>query len=134
VYFARSLKRRADIRIKVELSASRAGGWIRCITCGTAPIGWSGKSSTCSGSHSAGTPTCGASSCGRPTPRVTVAEELPLRGAFLPRRAGTAGAQHQSGRNYSLEELSIAEAAGDLPDDMRDRLRAVSGRHSGTAQ
>jgi hypothetical protein len=25
--------------------------------------------------------------------------------------------------HYSLEELSIAEAAGDLPDDMRERLR-----------
>jgi len=59
----------------------------------------------------------------------TYAEGYPLRKSFPLRGRFSRAEQVRQALNanpeahYSLEELSIAEAGGDLPDDMRDRLR-----------
>jgi NADH-quinone oxidoreductase subunit C len=59
----------------------------------------------------------------------TYAEGYPLRKSFPLRGRFSRAEQVRQALNvnpeahYSLEELSIAEAGGDLPEDMRDRLR-----------
>jgi NADH-quinone oxidoreductase subunit C len=50
-------------------------------------------------------------------------KSFPLRGRFSRAEQVRQALNINPEGNYSLEELSIAEAAGDLPDDMRDRLR-----------
>ena len=124
VYFLRSLTRRADIRIKVELQ----------------PDGELAVDSVWSLWHGADWlerevfDMFGITFKGHPDLRrilmwETYAEGYPLRKNFPLRGRFSRAEQVRQALNanpeahYSLEELSIAEAGGDLPDDMRDRLR-----------
>jgi len=124
VYFLRSLTRRADVRIKVELQSSDELA----------------VDSVCSLWHGADWlerevfDMFGISFRGHPDLRrilmwETYAEGYPLRKSFPLRGRFSRAEQVRQALNaspeahYSLEELAIAEAAGDLPDDMRERLR-----------
>lgn len=124
VYFLRSLERRADIRIKVELQPSEELA----------------VDSVCSLWHGADWlerevyDMFGITFRGHPDLRrilmwETYAEGYPLRKSFPLRGRFSRAEQVRQALNvnpeahYSLEELSIAEAGGDLPEDMRDRLR-----------
>jgi NADH-quinone oxidoreductase subunit C len=50
-------------------------------------------------------------------------KDFPLRGRFSRAEQVRQALNANPEAHYSMEELSIAEASGDLPDDMRDRLR-----------
>src|SRR5882724_6280748 len=50
-------------------------------------------------------------------------KSFPLRGRFSRAEQVRQALNINPEANYSLEELSIAEAAGDLPEEMRDRLQ-----------
>lgn len=50
-------------------------------------------------------------------------KDFPLRGHFSRAEQTRQALAANPEAHYSLEELSIAEAFGDLPEDMRDRLR-----------
>ena len=124
VYFLRSLKRRADIRIKVELQPSdelavdsvwslwRGADWLEREVFDMFGITFKGHPDL-----------------RRILMWETYAEGYPLRKGFPLRGRFSRAEQVRQALNanpeahYSLEELSIAEAGGDLPDDMRDRLR-----------
>ncbi len=124
VYFLRSLKRRADIRIKVELQPSdelavdsvwslwRGADWLEREVFDMFGITFKGHPDLW-----------------RILMWETYAEGYPLRKSFPLRGRFSRAEQVRQALNanpeahYSLEELSIAEAGGDLPDDMRDRLR-----------
>ena len=124
VYFLRSLQRRADIRIKVELQ----------------PTDELAVDSVWSLWHGADWlerevfDMFGITFKGHPDLRrilmwETYAEGYPLRKGFPLRGRFSRAEQVRQALNanpeahYSLEELSIAEAGGDLPDDIRERLR-----------
>jgi len=124
VYFLRSLTRKADLRVKVELQASdelavdsvcglwRGADWLEREVFDMFGITFRGHPDL-----------------RRILMWETYAEGYPLRKSFpLRGRFSRAEQVHQAlnanpEAHYSLEELSIAEAAGDLPDDMRERLR-----------
>ena len=124
VYFLRSLKRRADIRIKVELQPSdelavdsvwslwRGADWLEREVFDMFGITFKGHPDL-----------------RRILMWETYAEGYPLRKGFPLRGRFSRAEQVRQALNanpeahYSLEELSIAEEGGDLPDDMRDRLR-----------
>jgi len=124
VYFLRSLQRKVDVRIKVELPASeelavdsvwdlwRGADWLEREVFDM----------------------FGVTFRGHPDLRrilmwETYAEGYPLRKSFPLRGRFSRAEQVRQAlninpeANYSLDELSIAEAAGDLPEDMRDRLQ-----------
>jgi len=124
VYFLRSLRRKVDVRVKVELPASeelavdsvwslwRGADWLEREVFDM----------------------FGVTFRGHPDLRrilmwETYAEGYPLRKSFPLRGRFSRAEQVRQAlninpeANYSLDELSIAEAAGDLPDDMRDRLQ-----------
>jgi NADH-quinone oxidoreductase subunit C len=124
VYFLRSLQRKVDVRVKVELSASdelavdsvwslwRGADWLEREVFDM----------------------FGVTFHGHPDLRrilmwETYAEGYPLRKSFPLRGRFSRAEQVRQAlninpeANYSLEELSIAEAAGDLPEEMRDRLQ-----------
>ena len=124
VYFLRSLQRKVDVRVKVELRASeelavdsvwslwRGADWLEREVFDM----------------------FGVTFRGHPDLRrilmwETYAEGYPLRKSFPLRGRFSRAEQVRQAlninpeANYSLDELSIAEAAGDLPDDMRDRLQ-----------
>jgi len=126
VYFLRSLQRRADIRIKVELRGGSAAEL-------AVDSVWSLR-------HGADWlerevfDMFGITFKGHPDLRrilmwETYAEGYPLRKSFPLRGRFSRAEQVRQALNanpeahYSLEELSIAEAGGDLPDDIRERLR-----------
>jgi len=124
VYFLRSLKRRADLRIKVELRSSEALAVDS--VCGL----WRGADWL----EREVFDMFGITFRGHPDLRrilmwETYAEGYPLRKSFPLRGRFSRAEQVRQALNanpeahYSMEELSIAEASGDLPDDMRDRLR-----------
>ena len=124
VYFLRSLNRRADIRIKVELSTSDE------LAVDSVYHLWHGADWL----EREVFDMFGITFRGHPDLRrilmwETYAEGYPLRKSFPLRGRFSRAEQVRQAlnvnpeANYSLEELSIAEAAGDLPDDMRDRLR-----------
>ena len=124
VYFLRSLKRRADIRIKVELQPSDE------LSVDSVWHLWHGADWL----EREVFDMFGITFKGHPDLRrilmwETYAEGFPLRKSFPLRGRFSRAEQVRQALNinpegnYSLEELSIAEAAGDLPDDMRDRLR-----------
>ena len=124
VYFLRSLKRRADIRIKVELQPSEE------LSVDSIWSLWHGADWL----EREVFDMFGISFKGHPDLRrilmwETYAEGYPLRKSFPLRGRFSRAEQVRQALNvnpeahYSLEELSIAEAGGDLPDDMRDRLR-----------
>lgn len=124
VYFLRSLERRADIRIKVELNAADE------LVVDSVWNLWHGADWLEREVYDM----FGITFRGHPDLRrilmwETYAEGYPLRKSFPLRGRFSRAEQVRQALNanpeahYSLEELSIAEAGGDLPDDMRDRLR-----------
>jgi NADH-quinone oxidoreductase subunit C len=124
VYFLRSLTRRADLRIKVELQPSdelavdsvwslwRGADWLEREVFDMFGITFRGHPDL-----------------RRILMWETYAEGYPLRKSFPLRGRFSRAEQVRQALNanpeahYSMEELSIAEAGGDLPEDMRDRLR-----------
>ena len=124
VYFLRSLNRKVDLRVKVELNASdelavdsvcslwRGADWLEREVFDMFGITFRGHPDL-----------------RRILMWETYAEGYPLRKSFPLRGRFSRAEQVRQALNanpeahYSMEELSIAEAAGDLPDDMRDRLR-----------
>lgn len=124
VYFLRSLERRADIRIKVELHSSNE------LAVDSVWGLWHGADWLEREVYDM----FGITFRGHPDLRrilmwETYAEGYPLRKSFPLRGRFSRAEQVRQALNanpeahYSLEELSIAEAGGDLPEDMRDRLR-----------
>jgi len=124
VYFLRSLERRADLRVKVELTPSDElsvdSVW---------PL-WHGADWLEREVYDM----FGITFRGHPDLRrilmwETYAEGYPLRKSFPLRGRFSRAEQVRQAlnanpeANYSMEELSIAEASGDLPEEMRDRLR-----------
>jgi len=124
VYFLRSLERRADLRVKVELTPSDElsvdSVW---------PL-WHGADWLEREVYDM----FGITFRGHPDLRrilmwETYAEGYPLRKSFPLRGRFSRAEQVRQALNaspeahYSMEELSIAEASGDLPEEMRDRLR-----------
>ena len=123
VYFLRSLERRADVRIKVELDALgdlqvdsvvdlwRGADWLEREVYDMFGITFTGHPDL-----------------RRILMWETYAEGYPLRKSFPLRGRFSRAEQVRQALNanpeahYSLEELSIAEAGGDLPEDMRERL------------
>ena len=124
VYFLRSLERRADIRLKVELQPSEE------LAVDSVWSLWHGADWLEREVYDM----FGITFRGHPDLRrilmwETYAEGYPLRKSFPLRGRFSRAEQVRQALNvnpeahYSLEELSIAEAGGDLPEDMRDRLR-----------
>ena len=124
VYFLRALERRVDLRIKVELSAA-------------AELALDSVSSLWNGADWLEREVYdmfGITFTGHPDLRrilmwETYAEGYPLRKSFPLRGRFSRAEQVRQALNanpeahYSMEELSIAEAAGDVPEDMAERLR-----------
>ncbi len=124
VYFLRSLSRKADVRVKVELRASDE------LAVDSVWSLWHGADWL----EREVFDMFGVTFRGHPDLRrilmwETYAEGYPLRKSFPLRGRFSRAEQVRQALNanpeahYSMEELSIAEASGDLPDDMRDRLR-----------
>ena len=124
VWFLRSLKRRADIRIKVELQASDE------LAVDSVWDLWHGADWL----EREVFDMFGITFRGHPDLRrilmwETYAEGYPLRKSFPLRGRFSRAEQVRQALNanpeahYSMEELSIADAGGDLPEDMRDRLK-----------
>jgi NADH-quinone oxidoreductase subunit C len=124
VYFLRSLTRKADVRVKVELQASEE------MAVDSVWSLWHGADWL----EREVFDMFGVTFRGHPDLRrilmwETYAEGYPLRKSFPLRGRFSRAEQVRQALNanpeahYSMEELSIAEAGGDLPDDMRERLR-----------
>jgi NADH-quinone oxidoreductase subunit C len=124
VYFLRSLTRRADVRIKVELQSSDE------LTVDSVWSLWHGADWLEREVYDM----FGITFRGHPDLRrilmwETYAEGYPLRKSFPLRGRFSRAEQVRQALNanpeahYSMEELAIADAAGDIPDDMRERLR-----------
>ena len=124
VYFLRSLERRADLRVKVELDP--AG---ELAVDSVVPL-WAGANWL----EREVFDMFGVTFRGHPDLRRilmwdTYAEGFPLRKDFPLRGRFSRAEQVRQALNanpeahYSLEELSIAEAYGALPPDMQERLR-----------
>jgi len=123
VYFLRSLTRRADLRVKVELDS--ATDLAVDSVCGL----WRGADWLEREVYDM----FGITFRGHPDLRrilmwETYAEGYPLRKDFPLRGRFSRAEQVRQALNanpeahYSLEELSIADASGELPQEMRDRL------------
>ena len=124
VYFLRSLNRKVDLRVKVELNASdelavdsvcslwRGADWLEREVFDMFGITFRGHPDL-----------------RRILMWETYAEGYPLRKNFPLRGRFSRAEQVRQALNanpeahYSMEELSIAEAGGDIPEDMRERLR-----------
>ena len=124
VYFLRSLARRADLRVKVELDAAAE------LAVDSVWGLWHGADWLEREVYDM----FGITFRGHPDLRrilmwETYAEGFPLRKDFPLRGRFSRAEQVRQALNanpeahYSLDELSIADAWGDLPDDMRDRLK-----------
>jgi NADH-quinone oxidoreductase subunit C len=124
VYFLRSLARRADVRVKVELQPTDE------LAVDSVWGLWHGADWLEREVYDM----FGVTFRGHPDLRrilmwETYAEGYPLRKNFPLRGRFSRAEQVRQALNanpeahYSMEELSIADAAGDLPDDVRDRLR-----------
>ena len=124
VYFLRSLERPADLRVKVELDA--AGD----LTVDSVTPLWAGGNWLEREVYDM----FGVTFRGHPDLRrilmwETYAEGYPLRKDFPLRGRFSRAEQVRQALNanpeahYSMEELSIADAAEDLPEDMKERLR-----------
>src|SRR2546423_1611925 len=124
VYFLRSLARRADLRVKVELDP-RGDLSVDSVV----PL-WHGADWLERETYDM----FGVSFRGHPDLRrilmwETYAEGYPLRKDFPLRGRFSRAEQVRQALNanpeahYSMEELSIAEAYDELPPDMRERLR-----------
>jgi len=124
VYFLRSLARRADLRVKVELDG--AGD----LTVDSVWSLWRGADWLEREVYDM----FGITFRGHPDLRrilmwETYAEGFPLRKDFPLRGRFSRAEQVRQALNanpeahYSLDELSIADAWGDIPEDMRERLQ-----------
>jgi NADH-quinone oxidoreductase subunit C len=124
VYFLRSLERRVDIRIKIELRPAED------MVVDSVYSLWHGADWL----EREVFDMFGITFRGHPDLRrilmwETYAEGNPLRKSFPLRGRFSRAEQVRQALNanpeahYSMEELSIAEAGNDLPEDMRDRLR-----------
>jgi NADH-quinone oxidoreductase subunit C len=124
VYFLRSLARRADLRVKVELDP-RGDLTVESVTPLWAGANWLEREVF---------DMFGVSFRGHPDLRrilmwETYSEGYPLRKDFPLRGRFSRAEQVRRALNvnpeahYSLQELSIAEAFHELPADMRERLR-----------
>ncbi len=124
VYFLRSLTRKADLRVKVELAASDQ------LAVDSVWSLWHGADWLEREVYDM----FGITFRGHPDLRrilmwETYAEGFPLRKDFPLRGRFSRAEQVRQALNanpeahYSLDELSIADAWGDLPDDMRERLK-----------
>jgi NADH-quinone oxidoreductase subunit C len=124
VYFLRSLERKADVRIKVELNAAEE------LAVDSVYHLWHGADWLEREVYDM----FGITFRGHPDLRrilmwETYAEGNPLRKSFPLRGRFSRAEQVRQALNanpeahYSMEELSIAEAGGDLPEDMRERLK-----------
>jgi NADH-quinone oxidoreductase subunit C len=128
VYFLRSLTRRADLRVKVELDAAPEPGVDLAVDSVWGL--WHGADWL----EREVFDMFGITFRGHPDLRrilmwETYAEGFPLRKDFPLRGRFSRAEQVRQALNanpeahYSLDELSIADAWGDLPDDMRERLK-----------
>ena len=124
VYFLRSLTRRADLRVKVELDADAE------LAVDSVWGLWHGADWL----EREVFDMFGITFRGHPDLRrilmwETYAEGFPLRKDFPLRGRFSRAEQVRQALNanpeahYSLDELSIADAWGDLPEDMRERLK-----------
>ena len=124
VYFLRSLSRKTDLRVKVELQASDE------LTVDSVWGLWHGADWLEREVYDM----FGIAFRGHPDLRrilmwETYAEGFPLRKDFPLRGRFSRAEQVRQALNanpeahYSLDELSIADAWGDIPDDMRERLK-----------
>jgi NADH-quinone oxidoreductase subunit C len=124
VYFLRALHRRVDLRVKVELDA--AGD----LTVDSVQPLWAGADWLEREVYDM----FGITFRGHPDLRrilmwETYAEgyplrkDFPLRGRFSRAEQVRQALNISAEANYSMEELSIADAYDDLPADMRERLR-----------
>jgi len=130
VYFLRSLTRKADLRVKVELDATAE------LAVDSVWTLWHGADWLEREVYDM----FGISFRGHPDLRrilmwETYAEGYPLRKDFPLRGRFSRAEQVRQALNanpeahYSLDELSIADAWGDLPEDMRERLRRGERGH-----
>jgi NADH-quinone oxidoreductase subunit C len=128
VYFLRSLERRVDLRVKVELDAAPESA--RDLAVDSVWGLWRGADWL----EREVFDMFGIIFRGHPDLRrilmwETYAEGFPLRKDFPLRGRFSRAEQVRQALNanpeahYSLDELSIADAWGDLPDDMRARLK-----------
>jgi NADH-quinone oxidoreductase subunit C len=124
VYFLRSLTRRVDLRVKVELDASaelavdsvwglwRGADWLEREVYDMFGITFRGhpdlRRILMWETYAEGYP---------------LRKDFPLRGRFSRAEQVRQALNANPEAHYSLEELSIAESWGDLPEDVRDRLR-----------
>lgn len=124
VYFLRSLTRRVDVRVKVELPASdelavdsvcslwRGADWLEREVFDMFGITFRGhpdlRRILMWETYAEGSP---------------LRKNFPLRGRFSRAEQVRQALNANPEAHYSLEELSIAEAGGDLPEDIRERLR-----------
>jgi NADH-quinone oxidoreductase subunit C len=124
VYLLRSLERKANLRVKVELDPHGE------LTVDTVTSLWAGANWL----EREVFDMFGIVFAGHPDLRrilmwETYAEgyplrkDFPLRGRFSRAEQVRQALNINPEANYSLEELSIAEAYDELPADMRDRLR-----------
>jgi NADH-quinone oxidoreductase subunit C len=124
VYFLRSLARRADVRVKVELdprgelaldsvwSLWRGADWLEREVYDMFGVTFRGhpdlRRILMWETYAEGYP---------------LRKDFPLRGRFSRAEQVRQALNANPEAHYSMEELSIAEAGGDLPEDMRERLR-----------
>ena len=124
VYFLRSLGRRADLRVKVELDAAaelavdsvwglwRGADWLEREVFDMFGITFRGhpdlRRILMWETYAEGYP---------------LRKDFPLRGRFSRAEQVRQALNANPEAHYSLDELSIADASGDLPDDVRERLR-----------
>ena len=124
VYFLRSLKRRADIRIKVELNAAdelavdsvfhlwHGADWLEREVFDMFGITFRGhpdlRRILMWETYAEGHP---------------LRKDFPLRGRFSRAEQVRQALGANPEAHYSIEELSIAEAYDELPADMKERLR-----------
>ena len=124
VYFLRSLKRKADLRVKVELNSSeelavdsvwglwRGADWLEREVFDMFGITFTGhpdlRRILMWETYAEGNP---------------LRKNFPLRGRFSRAEQVRQALNASPEAHYSMEELSIAEASDDLPEDMRERLK-----------
>jgi len=124
VYFLRSLKRKADLRVKVELNSSeelavdsvwglwRGADWLEREVFDMFGITFTGhpdlRRILMWETYAEGNP---------------LRKNFPLRGRFSRAEQVRQALNVNPEAHYSMEELSIAEASDDLPEDMRERLK-----------
>ncbi|HEY7194603.1 MAG TPA: NADH-quinone oxidoreductase subunit C [Gemmatimonadales bacterium] len=124
VYFLRSLKRKADLRVKVELQPSdelsvdsvwglwHGADWLEREVFDMFGITFKGhpdlRRILMWETYAEGNP---------------LRKNFPLRGRFSRAEQVRQALNANPEAHYSMEELSIAEASDDLPEDMRERLK-----------